>query len=124
MDTISFAPNPGGSMILNYEVEHADGTISSGVYPNKQIYPRLLYHRHFMLTEYINQIEMFPPDLKTAVYKAYAKQICKEQAGEKVTLTKTYHDVPSMERVLAGGTLDDPDMYFSEPLGTFTWADF
>ena len=46
-----FAPEPGDSTLLAFQAERADGTVVSGRIPNRGIVPRLLYHRHFMLTE-------------------------------------------------------------------------
>lgn len=46
-----FAPNPGESTLLAYTVEKPDGTTIDGAIPHPNISPRLLYHRHFMLTE-------------------------------------------------------------------------
>jgi len=57
-----FAPNPGASHLVRYDLYFADGT--KRVNSDDQIlpdrlghWPRLLYHRHFMLTEFMN----FPP---------------------------------------------------------------
>jgi hypothetical protein len=46
-----FAPDPGESTLLAFSVETADGRIVEDVIPHRRIQPRLLYHRHFMLTE-------------------------------------------------------------------------
>ena len=46
-----FAPDPGESTLLAFTVETADGRIVEDVIPHRRIQPRLLYHRHFMLTE-------------------------------------------------------------------------
>lgn len=46
-----FAPDPGESTLLAYTVETADGRVIEDVIPHRRIHPRLLYHRHFMLTE-------------------------------------------------------------------------
>jgi len=50
-----FAPQPGPSHLIRYELEMPDGSRKEGEFPNReQNWPRLLYHRHFMLTEYLN----------------------------------------------------------------------
>jgi hypothetical protein len=54
-----FAPNPGDSHLLRYDLYFADGTSRVGrddqILPDRHgHWPRLLYHRHFMLTEFIN----------------------------------------------------------------------
>jgi hypothetical protein len=51
-----FAPNPGETHLVRYRLEFADGREPVvGVFPNLQEeWPRLLYHRHFMLSEAIH----------------------------------------------------------------------
>src|SRR6478752_178011 len=48
-----FAPNPGPNHLVDYKVEFADGRPPiEGRFPNLATErPRLLYHRHFMLSE-------------------------------------------------------------------------
>jgi len=59
-----FAPNPGDSHLLRYDLYFADGT--KQVNRDEQLlpdrlhhWPRLLYHRHFMLSEFVN--DFAPP---------------------------------------------------------------
>lgn len=59
-----FAPNPGDSHLLRYDLYFADGTKrvnrDDQILPDRfHHWPRLLYHRHFMLTEFIN--DFAPP---------------------------------------------------------------
>lgn len=59
-----FAPNPGDSHLVRYDLYFADGTKRVGAeeqgFPDRlRHWPRLLYHRHFMLTEFIN--DFAPP---------------------------------------------------------------
>lgn len=54
-----FAPNPGDSHLLRFDLYFADGSKrvnrDDQILPDRQgQWPRLLYHRHFMLTEFIN----------------------------------------------------------------------
>jgi hypothetical protein len=51
-----FAPDPGPSTLLAFTVEKSDGTVHRDVIPNRRIWPRLMYHRHFMLTESLSYI--------------------------------------------------------------------
>ena len=52
-----FAPEPGPSHLIRYELTFADGRIESGIFPDpNQQRPRLNYHRHFMLSEFANQL--------------------------------------------------------------------
>ena len=48
-----FAPNPGSNHLVRYELEFDDGRQPEvGEFPDRQTeWPRLLYHRHFMLSE-------------------------------------------------------------------------
>ena len=47
-----FAPDPGPSHSLIYEIETADGQKTKGHFPDREnTSPRLLYHRWFMLSE-------------------------------------------------------------------------
>lgn len=49
-----FAPNPGDSHLVQYKVTKNDGTQIKGVFPDREnAWPRLLYHRWFMLSETI-----------------------------------------------------------------------
>lgn len=51
-----FAPDPGPSHLIKYKVDFEDGRPSvEGTFPNlKEQRPRLLYHRHFMLSEQLH----------------------------------------------------------------------
>ena len=50
-----FAPNPGPSHLIGVTIRKDDGEIEESVYPSLQSqWPRLLYHRHFMLTEFLH----------------------------------------------------------------------
>src|SRR5262245_26172493 len=57
-----FAPNPGPCHLVHYKVDFADGRQPvEGVFPNlKEEQPRLFYHRHFMLSESL-QNAFVPP---------------------------------------------------------------
>lgn len=47
-----FAPDPGPSHIVRYELLMPDDSVKQGHFPDlEQHFPRLLYHRHFMLSE-------------------------------------------------------------------------
>ena len=49
-----FAPDPGPSHLLEYQVSTADGEQVTGQFPNRELHwPRLRYHRWFMLSETI-----------------------------------------------------------------------
>lgn len=52
-----FAPNPGPASVIIYRMELPDGRRAEGVFPDRNAinrdYPRLMYHRWFMLSESI-----------------------------------------------------------------------
>ena len=53
-----FAPEPAPSTLISFEAERADGTKVAGHFPSRKSIPRLLYHRHFMLTEHLHAAEL------------------------------------------------------------------
>ena len=56
-----FAPDPGPSHLFQAALTQEDGTIIETMYPSlDNQWPRLLYHRHFMLAEFLNDA-YFPP---------------------------------------------------------------
>jgi hypothetical protein len=111
-----FAPEPAESTLLAFEAELGDGTVIRGRIPDRGIVPRLLYHRHFMLTEHMNQAE---PEIQEQWYASYAQHIAHAYGARRVTLTRVIHYLPTMEMVRDGVTLDDPASYEAEPLGEF-----
>jgi hypothetical protein len=115
-----FAPEPAESTLLAYQAQRDDGTVIEGRIPNRQIVPRLLYHRHFMLTEQMNS---GPPDLEQPWYRSYAEHIGHKYGASKVTLTRQFHYLPTMEMVQGGINLHNPESYKNEPLGEFRCSD-
>jgi hypothetical protein len=111
-----FAPEPGESTLLAFEAELSDGTVVLGRIPNFAIQPRLLYHRHFMLTEHM---AMAPPALQELWYSSYARHLGHKYGAARVGLTRLTHRLPSPEMVRAGTGLDDPRSYVEQPLGVF-----
>jgi hypothetical protein len=85
-----------------------------GRIPNREIVPRLLYHRHFMLTE---QMKDAPEVLKQDWVGSYAEHIGYKYRAKRVKLTGQIHELPTMEMVRAGTKLDDPASYQDEDLG-------
>jgi len=114
-----FAPEPGNSTLVAYVLEMPDGSLQTGRIPNRDIHPRLLYHRHFMLTESLASDDL-SPSVRTELIRAMARELCREHHARRVTLSRVTHRLPSMEFVRAGGALDDPESYTEEPLGTFS----
>jgi hypothetical protein len=118
-----FAPEPGNSTLLGYVLEMPDGSLQTGRIPNRQIHPRLLYHRHFMLTECLASDD-WSPEVHAELVRAMASELCREHGARRITLSRVGHRLPTMEEfVRAGGTLDDPARYTEEPLGRFLYDD-
>jgi hypothetical protein len=57
-----FGPDPGNSHIVEYTIAQADGSTLSGHFPDRDsTWPRLLYHRWFMLSETIYNEHLLTP---------------------------------------------------------------
>jgi hypothetical protein len=111
-----FAPDPGESVLLAFAAERADGSVIRGRIPNGQIVPRLLYHRHFMLTEHTKEA---PEEFARQWFGSYAEHICRKYGATQVNLTRQIHYLPTMEMVRDGVRLDDPASYEEQSLGVF-----
>lgn len=114
-----FGPDPGDSTLLRYVATRSDGTIVRGTYPNVNIFPRLRYHRHFMLTEAIPRVSDFDDELRALLFKTYANRILQATAADSVELYRVTHRMTHSDRFLAGGRLDDPETYQDERIGTY-----
>ena len=112
-----FAPQPGSSNLLRWSATRSDGTEVTGEFPNFDIKPRLYYHRHFMLSEYLGNSD---PELQTGLAVAYAGNLMRAHDADEVSLTIVRHDLPTMARIRAGGSVNDEDLFEETPLGIFT----
>ena len=100
-----FAPDPGASHLIDYTIELKDGSQMKGRFPDlNEHWPRLRYHRHFMLAE---QIVGGAPE-------AYARHLLKTHDAQRVRLERIEHVPASPEEVLGGMKLHDPSTYRSE----------
>ena len=131
-----FAPDPGPSHVVRYEIELPDGKRLQGRIPDPATdWPRLAYHRHFMLAETLfNCYTQIPqeaaPETLTAQQKqewqqqasasrelvqrlaeAMAQQLLLQHGGRRVRLYLQEHLIPFPEDVEAGMRLDDPSLY-------------
>jgi len=131
-----FGPDPGPSHLIRYDVERADGAHVKGVFPDrKEHWPRLYYHRHFMLSEFVNSLppdanfdprlpwERRPLSAAEKVYvRSYADHLLAVNDGRSVSLELVEHLIPEPEDVVQGMKLDDARLYRVRPLGTFDKA--
>lgn len=128
-----FAPNPGPSCLVQYRVEFDDGRPSiTGQFPDRnEQWPRLLYHRHFMLTEQWNAIFVPaepPPEVarepeRLAGWRSqresfelqkrsYEQHLAAKHGGGRVTLTRVEHRPADVFEVLQEGkSLTDTSTY-------------
>lgn len=122
-----FAPDPGPSLVMEYEVQRKDGsTIRRGRLPDvERHWPRLLYHRYFMLTsqnlELMIQAEArgkAPAGSTRTLGHAIARQLTKRYHGDRTILRLFLHRLLWPEEVLAGKSPNAPDTYL--PSGELT----
>ena len=131
-----FAPDPGmSSKLVRYEVRFDDDREPvQGVLPDRENHwPRLLYHRHFMLAEQITSVPppAGPPPLEAqqsqeahqawttaamvkqirARGESFARHLLKKHDADEVELMLWLHDVPSPQAAMDGAQLDDPASY-------------
>lgn len=62
-----FAPDPGPSHLIHASWIAANGQSESQTFPDRNVqWPRLMYHRHFMLAEFLHnlhELRELPPDV-------------------------------------------------------------
>lgn len=116
-----FAPEPGPSHLVRYEVTLDDGTLKQGVFPDRSVHwPRLLYHRYFMLSEFVNTLGAGPSQERAEAYaKGYARHLAEAYDAKTVKLYLRRHYVPRTSEVRAGMRLDDKALYEEKPLYTY-----
>jgi hypothetical protein len=116
-----FAPEPGPSHLVRYELRFEDGRVEEGLFPSvTQHQPRLRYHRHFMLSEFLNNLAIDDSRREAfeAVTRSYADHLRHEHHAAEVTLTLRRHYVPSPQHVTSGKRLNDVSLFAERPLGT------
>jgi hypothetical protein len=123
-----FAPNPGPSHLFRYQLTFDDGSTRDGYFPNRaEHWPRLLYHRYFMLSENLNVLRPRAPtpEAQAAIEKeslrpfralaqSYAGQLLRASGAAQIDWQLVRHYQPAPADVLAGQPLNDDDFY--EPL--------
>ncbi len=96
-----FAPNPGPTHLVDYKVEFADGRPPvTGRFPNLAEHtPRLKYHRHFMISEALNNQyepptpppEPSPPALNAQQTDRERKIQVQRKEAHQIALTEWTH---------------------------------
>lgn len=128
-----FSPNPSPSHLIRYRIENHDGSSVEGVFPNLRSpehpllkketvaevhWPRLRYHRHFMLAE--QMIEQTAEGLPFSG-KTYAQHLYESHHAKRVHIDYIEHRIPSPAEFRGGRKLDDPTSYVV--LGRLTYPD-
>ena len=67
-----FAPEPGSSHLVSWTAIRQDGSMATGTFPNPDIQPRLMYHRHFMLSEFLGNAD---PELREILASGFARHL-------------------------------------------------
>jgi len=114
-----FAPEPSNGHLIRYEVmDDRGGIIAQGEFPNKKDnWPRLLYHRYFMLAD---QCEVAAANDAEAnqwqqtYLKAYAQQLLREHNGAAVRVERVTHFPLRLPDALDGKPLTYPETYRTE----------
>tara|TARA_Y100001978_G_scaffold192603_1_gene197857 strand:+ start:440 stop:1102 length:663 start_codon:yes stop_codon:yes gene_type:complete len=130
-----FAPDPGPGHIIEYELRFADGRKEQGKIPDtRKHWPRLRYHRHFMLTEQLAALWMDeppPPENPrfdsawqqdhrrwarqrrdfTARANSYGRHLLQISGAMAVEMNLLRHHLLTPEEFLSGRSLQDRDLY-------------
>jgi hypothetical protein len=120
-----FAPNPGPSHLFRYRLTQKDGSTSDGYFPNREEHwPRLFYHRHFMLSENLNVLRPNSParELSSAeseqllrafraLADSYAEELLHKNDAMRIDWELVRHYQPAPLDVLAGRLLTDEEFY-------------
>ena len=121
-----FAPNPGPGHSIRWTLTTDEGTVFKGSLPDANSdWPRLLYHRRFMIPEKISA--MIPPPqapaeirrTATRDWQPFAEDIATrlltEHNGQKITLKLIEHYLPDTFELKEGRGGDD----LTTPLGSY-----
>ncbi|WP_147866847.1 hypothetical protein [Stieleria maiorica] len=128
-----FAPDPGPSHLIQAASTNADGTLAERMYPDREDqWPRLLYHRHFMLAEFLNESywppgppdEMFQSDRPAAelwqqrrgryeyIRQSMVDHLKSVNEGREVAIRRIEHGLPGLQEFTEQPiALDDPRLY-------------
>lgn len=136
-----FAPDPGPSHLIRATVQPPAGdTALQLTYPDHaDQWPRLLYHRHFMLSEFFNNLYQPPgeppPEIAanptaaqqwhsarrrySAIHDSIVRRLATQYPDRAITLQRLEHRQPGLPEFLEGGwKIDDPRLVTVMPDGT------
>ncbi len=131
-----FAPNPGPSHLMECRLTLADGKRSRLRFPDRDaLWPRLLYHRHFMLSEFLHQLHAPPLAADVAesdeqlvrdwqanrsryeaVRDSMTRHLVARYGASTAEIDRVEHRLPDAEEVLLRRLrLNDPALYITLP---------
>ncbi len=119
-----FSPEPGPGNLVEFEALRSDGTRQTETIPNRGPggqWPRVFYHRHFMLTEFLAASTDRPQTLELVLITYASQYLRTHPEVAEVTLVHVVHVLPPPEFILAGGDLLHESNYARQTLGTFRW---
>lgn len=128
-----FAPDPGPSHLIQARVTAPDGQVTETMFPDRNSqWPRLAYHRHFMVSEFLTEIYEAPGPPQELIEEAPDEARLWEQAraryehfrqsiqnhlqnkhpGKTVEIRRIEHVIPSRPVFLESPIeLTDPRLY-------------
>lgn len=127
-----FCPEPSPGHLVRYTLTMPDGSVRSDEFPNlKTEWPRLLYHRFFMLSEKLARFmpeeipSDAPEDLRrdaererpyqeralNEVAASYATHLMKTTGAKSVTIDFVEHEIPLEQQMLRDLPLTDKSLY-------------
>ena len=123
-----FAPNPGPGHSIRWTITTADGGQATGIIPDaERDWPRLLYHRRFMIPEKLAAfvpLPEAPAELRQEAIRDWqplvediATRLLARYGGSEVSLDLIEHYLPDTFEVREGRGGDDLVM----PLGRYRW---
>lgn len=131
-----FAPEPGPSHLMECRLDMPDSSQVSLTFPDKRKqWPRLLYHRHFMLAEFLNQLHVPPVDatvvdegpalaaawqaersLFERVRDSMSQHVAAKFGASSARIERLEHRLPSDDEVFRQRlALDSPTLYVTLP---------
>ncbi len=131
-----FAPEPGPSHLMECRLTLPDQQQVSLMFPDKhKQWPRLLYHRHFMLSEFLHQLHWPPVDAELVandgqlardwqsqrqvfeqVRSSYSQHVAAKFGAQSVAIERVEHRLPSDDEVFRQRLpLDSPTLYVTLP---------
>jgi len=110
-----FAPEPGAATLIQYRLEHPDGTTTEQIFPHRDISPRLLYHRYFMMSERVGDIASLQ-----RWYRMYARHLSHHYDADRVTMWRVVHRLADPDDIIAGKKLNDREFYDYTQMGSWT----